>query len=196
MVTKFALALDALLTTKETKATLTGTSDEPAPCASGSMCQEAALGPCSRSHGQTLGRRLFMGPNPDRVPHPCFPLHYALLTVPKRLPTCVCVCVYTAPSDQLKLQVALFSPMEYLCPVGVDQNRALIGRWKLSNKYRKQQLSWKLPQHLQDTVGSDLTRVLTDGGKGGSKMGAVKDQRPQFRHQRGEKEWGRREEAQ
>lgn len=109
----------------------------------------------------------------------------------------VCVCVYTAPSDQIKTQVALFSPMEYLCPVGVDQDRALlIGRWKLSNKYRKQQLSWKLPQHLQDTVGSDLTRVLTDGGKGGSKMGAVKDQRPQFRHQRGEKEWGRREEAQ
>lgn len=42
LVTKFPLTLDSLLTTQETKAALTGTSDEPAPCASGSMRQGAA----------------------------------------------------------------------------------------------------------------------------------------------------------
>lgn len=49
LVTKFALALDSLLTTKETKATLIETSDEPTPCASGNMSRETALGLCSRS---------------------------------------------------------------------------------------------------------------------------------------------------
>ena len=43
LVTKFPLTLDTLLTTQETKAALTGTSDEPTSCARGSLRQGAAL---------------------------------------------------------------------------------------------------------------------------------------------------------
>lgn len=82
LVTKFPLTLDSLLTTQETKAALTGTSDEPAPCASGSMCQGAAL---SQSVQGLLGSELkaiFMGPNLACMSQLCFPLHAAVLHGP------------------------------------------------------------------------------------------------------------------